>query len=223
MKLKTFWDFALTDSTDREYLKSSGSFEYIGQAKSVKDREMVRLLMNRAAMSGDTETLRFMLEHGVAVKGKQLEALSLAIDSGQEQCAVILVDAGADIGLVDRDTKQTLLHRAALKGQAETCRALLQRKSIKPDAKNAQGSTALHCAAAVGNERIVLLLLSAGANRKKRNDHANTPAHLAKLNGHTKLSELLEKGPKNALPPLEPKPPSDPLVNSGATRITRIE
>ncbi len=221
MKLKTFWKFSLSDSTtNREYLKTSGTFVYAGKPKAVKDAELVRLLMNRAAVKGDVETVRFMLDNGAVVEGKQVEALPLAIDHGSQGVAVLLIEAGADVSLVDKDTKQTLLHRAALKAQPETCRALLQcKQGLKLDAKNAQGSTALHCAAAVGNERTVALLLGAGAKRKKKNEHANTPAHLAKLNGHLQLAALLERkdsAQQSALPP------TDPLASNNG-RITRIE
>lgn len=216
MKFKTFWNFSLTDETDREYLKTSGAFEYAGRPKNKKDSELVRLVLNRAAMIGDTGTVLYLIENGAAVRGKQVEALPLAIDAGHQDIAVALIQAGADVSLVDKDTKQTLLHRAALKGQSRTCQALIATKNIKLDARNAQGSTPLHCAAAVGDERTIQLLVAAGACRKKKNSHANTPAHLAKLNGHLNVLKYLEKG---AITATDALPPTDPL----AARITRIE
>jgi ankyrin repeat protein len=193
MGFKTFFTFSLTDKEQRPVLRTVGSIEYQGRPKTKVSDELCRRLFNRAAASGDLETLRFMLANGWDASGRQAEALALAIDGNCESCALALIAAGADASVIDRDTKQTLLHRAALRSQADTCRALLRTRAVKIDAKNRQGSTALHCAAASGHMETIQVLLAAGASRKTKNEHKHTPLHIAQINNHPEAALLLDR------------------------------
>lgn len=226
MKFKTFFAFSMTDREERPYLKTSGMVEYKGQKSEAQAKQLVWRLLNRAAIAGDCDTVRFILDDGVVVvRKKKLEALALAIDHGHEAIAVMLIEAGVDVTVTDKDTKQTLLHRAALLGQAQTCQALIATKTLKTDAKTRQGSTALHCAAAAGSVATVETLLAAGASPKIKNSHGNTPLKLAILNSHPEVVTALERNGKKEQDKPQVPPPTDPLVQpeTGGARITRIE
>lgn len=196
MKFKTFFSLSVTDRSNRPVMRTSGSFEYRTRPRDDAGAELARLLANRAATAGDQATLQFMLAHGLAVRERHVEALPLAIDAGHEACALLLVRAGAALSLVDRDTRQTLLHRAALRGLADLCRALVaalpRARPFKLDACDRQGSTALHCAAASGDVDTVAVLLAAGAARKAKNRHGNTPLSIAQINNHPRVVALLQ-------------------------------
>ncbi len=52
------------------------------------------------------------------------------------------------------------------------------------DASDSSGKTALHAAAANGQEKLVGVLIAAEANSNALDAHAWTPLHLAARNGH---------------------------------------
>lgn len=59
------------------------------------------------------------------------------------------------------------------------------------DFVGAANSTPLHCAADSGNDDIVSLLLSKGADPLRKNQSDETPYHLAFKKGHKKVMKLL--------------------------------
>jgi ankyrin repeat protein len=82
--------------------------------------------------------------------------------------------------------------RAAFKGRADAVRDLLGR-GADVDAADAEGYTALHCAAEAGRADVVDVLLRHGANAKATTAKGRTAAEVAAATGKSKVMRLLEK------------------------------
>lgn len=70
--------------------------------------------------------------------------LHLAVEDGGAESALLLIEAGADLGCANRKL-QTPLHLAALSQSIETVELLLK-KGADPNTSDADGRTPLHCA-----------------------------------------------------------------------------
>lgn len=84
--------------------------------------------------------------------------------------------------------------KAAKSGDAERIRALLANDKSLIDARDKDGSTPLHCAVWKGQQRVVELLLAAGAdaNAQNENDHwGTTPLHAAAHANQAAIAQLL--------------------------------
>jgi ankyrin repeat protein len=82
------------------------------------------------------------------------------------------------------------LIEAIRKGHPAVVHAFL-RKSSDPNARDANGGTALHWAASRGNTEIARLLLDAGADPAATDGDGNTPLQIAEKKGKAKLVEML--------------------------------
>jgi ankyrin repeat protein len=82
--------------------------------------------------------------------------------------------------------------RAAFKGRADTVRDLID-SGADIDAADAEGYTALHCAAEAGRADVVDLLLKNGANAKATTVKGRTAADAAAAAGKSKVVRLLDK------------------------------
>ena len=84
--------------------------------------------------------------------------------------------------------------KAAKKADIEKARHLLASDRRLIDARDADGSTALHCAVWKGDQAMVALLLGAGAdvNAHNRNEHwGTTPLHAAAHANQAGIAEML--------------------------------
>jgi len=107
-------------------------------------------------------------------------ALHLASFFGEEEAARILLERGAEVGLVARnaDIHVTPLHSAAAGGHSSIVKLLLEH-GADPNAAQDGGFTPLHSAAQNDDRESVDALLAAGADRTLRSDEGKTPADLA--------------------------------------------
>jgi ankyrin repeat protein len=83
------------------------------------------------------------------------------------------------------------LHQAIMKSDRSEINRLLA-KSTNIEARNSQGRTALHLAALLGLEDLVLLLLKADANTEVKDYEDMTPLHYASWYLHQGIVKLLE-------------------------------
>jgi ankyrin repeat protein len=137
-----------------------------------------------AAAVGRTHGLEELLEEEAELARSWspdgFTALHLAAFFGQEDAARILLERGAEVGLVARNAsiRVTPLHSAASGAHPGIVRLLLEH-GADPNAGQDGGFTPLHSAAANDDRDSVEALLEAGADPALANDEGKTPADLA--------------------------------------------
>jgi CubicO group peptidase (beta-lactamase class C family) len=127
-------------------------------------------------------------------EGSAQEQLWDASRNGDTKTIERALAAGADIEGLDLRTNKNgrrALNWAAVNDRADAIRLLLA-KGAAIDAANKTGFTALHHAAEFGSRKAAEVLLAAGANRSIRNSNGESPAEVARRNGHTDLAAAIE-------------------------------
>src|ERR1700732_1655314 len=102
-------------------------------------------------------------------------------------CVAVLLPAASLLGAAASD-----LADAAMKGNKEAVRSLLQRKA-NVNAPQIDGTTALDWAGRADDPEMVELLIRAGANVSAANREGATPLLLATVNGNAAMIEKLIK------------------------------
>lgn len=85
--------------------------------------EQLGTMLFGAAAGGCLESAGHLLEKGVDVKSRRSygeTALSVAVGSGHTAVAKVLAANGGDLGLVNKNTKETLLHLVTARGYLDT-------------------------------------------------------------------------------------------------------
>ena len=115
--------------------------------------------------------------------------------AGQLACLRRLVDGGASLELNSAPFGEAALHMAAGYGDSAMVSELIT-LGADVNVRRADGNTPLHeaCVARMGDpERVVRILLAAGADPSVRNDASETPRDSALEEGRADLAELLIK------------------------------
>lgn len=148
-----------------------------------------------AALQGDTECLRLLLEHHADVRvllGRdRMSALHLAAEEGNIECIQLLLQFKADCNVVNA-RGQTPLHLAALSQSAESVAKLLE-AGARHDISDNDQKTPLHCAVIKSSRStdIVRLLISSGADVNASDQFGYAPLHLAAINENSKVAAML--------------------------------
>lgn len=119
-----------------------------------------------AAMEGDREQVRALLEGGAdvdAAQGDGMTALHWAAYNDDQEMLKMLLKAGADVGATTRLGNTTPLLLACRNGNPATVKALLEAGADAGTA-NSNGTTALMTAASAGNPQAVEVLLDHGSD-----------------------------------------------------------
>ena len=151
-----------------------------------------------AAMRGDRDEVRSLLEHGAdvnAAQGDGMTALHWAAVNEDLDVAKWLLYAGANVHATTRLNGVTPLWLAAQSGEALVVRLLLDNKA-DPDAATGTGVTPLMIASASGNPVAVRLLIERGASvNAKEKTFGQTPLiFAAAYNRPDAIGVLLELG-----------------------------
>lgn len=139
-----------------------------------------------SAAGGDyPEIVEMLIERGADVNAETLDdicgtPLHHAAYSGKRRTMEILLSKGADVNAL-ASGDDTALHFSSdcvKKGSAKKVQLLLAAK-VDFAKKNVLGETAVHRAAAAGNDKVVKLLLTVGADSKSVSEGGWTPLHYA--------------------------------------------
>jgi len=165
--------------------------------------EMVRLFEDRgvelnvfeACAAGRRERVAELIDSTPAlIRGYSDDgypALGLAVFFGHDDIAGMLIESGADVNAVARNSHRvTPLHAAAARHNTRLVGDLLAR-GADPDASQAGGVTALHEAAFHGDREIVELLLGYGADPRNKTAEGKTASDLAGERGHAEVAAQL--------------------------------
>ena len=146
-----------------------------------------------AAISGNVSIIKQLigLDVDVNLKGSNgWGALMIASAKGHIEATRLLIKAGADVNT--RDVYLwTPLHRAAYENRKDIVAQLLTHPAIEPEAKDDQGATALHHAAAQGHSEVAVSLIASGMSLTQQDIAGRTALQYAAEKGHPQLVELL--------------------------------
>ncbi len=158
--------------------------------------------LGRAAFYGFEEIVRYLIEKESNVNGRGLynPPIFEAAEGGNTSIFRLLLENRAKVKFKDPYSKRTILHAAAMGGQAEIVKELISKK-LKADAVDRDGITPLMLAASSSSAEAARLLIDhkAKVNRKSQlfNDSvANwAPIHFAAFMGDfATMKVLLENG-----------------------------
>lgn len=164
----------------------------VGESASAKDSDGTSLIQ-WCAYYGDISSIRFLLAHGEALTalGENFD-LNGAAFHGHWQLCQFLIERGADANHANADSGERSLHVAISKRDPLICHRVVKvllSGGAEPNVFTnnsketgcfmrdcrTKGETPLHRAAAFGNEKIIQLLLSAGATVDARDMFGDTP------------------------------------------------
>ena len=131
------------------------------------------LISNKARNNGPTSLTQL---DGRNYNGKF--PAHLAVQSGSRDCLQILKNHGFSLDSTGGLCGSTPLHNAVSANQLNLATFLLSDCGVSVNAKNYQGSTALHLAAEHGHRAMVSLLLRSGAVASDKNSRGKLPANL---------------------------------------------
>ncbi|QYT01017.1 hypothetical protein H0G86_008073 [Trichoderma simmonsii] len=143
--------------------------------------------INRASASGKVEVAKMLIEKGADINHQDDQGWAPIFDAVSFSRNIALTRLLAENGAKLDGTLngETLLHRA-LRQSLESLKTLLEfRKSIKIDALNSSGITAMHSAVDQSDVQYLNALIRAGANINARDTDGETPLHRAARNTET--------------------------------------
>ncbi|MFC1492769.1 ankyrin repeat domain-containing protein [candidate division KSB1 bacterium] len=105
--------------------------------------------------------------------------LAEAVKNGYTKTVKLLIEKGADPGMIDRDYYRTLLHYAAIKGYADVAQELID-NDIDINAKDIYGNTALYYSGEHGNKNVADKLTAAGAESGKMEENYGDSKYLSR-------------------------------------------
>ena len=153
---------------------------------------------HEAARSGHLDVLQFLIgearcDIGLSNGNGDLP-LHDAIRGGFPECAEVLVAAGSPLDAQNR-TGDGPIHELAMSKSADfvsVLKAMLD-GGAAVDLQGSQGRTALHWSAINGHALYISILVEAGADVEKRDDHGHTPEKISKGRCSALLKQALKK------------------------------
>lgn len=139
------------------------------------NRQIVRLLLN-AGVERSEETMSAAMWH--------------AVGGGKAEVLQVLLEAGANPNVLNKEGKSPLWYAADL-GRSGYIAQLLLEAGADKNWVDEQGTSPLWTAADHGNLEIVKILVKAGADCDKVNKRGVSPLQIAKYRGHPDVVESL--------------------------------
>ncbi len=152
-------------------------------------------LMN-AVNSQDVARVKELLRQGVGPNETDENGdapLIIAAYRGYTEIVRALLEAGADLGVLDPNMKATALHAAAYAGRTEAARLLIE-YGIDVDKQGPyNGYPALHDAIWKNTVETAKVIVDAGANLNLKSNDGQTPLELARQGGRRQITALIER------------------------------
>jgi len=148
-----------------------------------------------AAYGSELAVATLLLDRGADVNiigGEYGTALGTAAYWGRVEAATLLLDRGADVNIIGGECGTALAAAAAAYGGGLAVATLLLDRGADIDIIGCSHGTALGAAAYKGELELVTLLLNREANPDLTNIQGSSPRHLAKLQGHEAIVDLLD-------------------------------
>ena len=135
--------------------------------------------IHEAAKTGDLEEVKNLIEKDSSLLNLKDERgmipLHYAIDAGQDQVALFLIDLGADLWARDAIYGATPFHYAAYKGNLDIARIIIGKNGSLLEEEDLKKKTPLLYACEGGQAGMVEYLLDCGANLQVRDQLGLTP------------------------------------------------
>jgi uncharacterized protein len=153
-------------------------------------------MLMEAVRNNDAALVRELISRGSQVDERDAKGdapLIIAAYQGYTDIVKLLLEAGADVSVVDPGMKATALHAAAYAGNAEAARLLIEH-GIDIDRQGPyNGYTALHDAIWQNNVEAARVLIEAGANLEIRSNAGETPQAFARSRNRREIAALIER------------------------------
>jgi ankyrin repeat protein len=144
----------------------------------------------RSGFSADKgDIIELLILNGANINGGDPTPLQLAVTSGSEDIAILLIERGADFNHVGPDGTG-IIHLTATAG-CKTLLTLLLEKKVDPNLKDNRGFAVIHYAVVAGGEAVVRLLLENGADPDLSDSTGRTAMHWAVERGVEAVVRLL--------------------------------
>jgi len=150
----------------------------------------------KAVKNNEVALVRELIKQGVNINEldtNQDAPLIMAAYKGYTGIVKLLLEAGADVAVVDPGMKATALHAAAYAGNAEAAKLLLEYKIDIDKQGPYNGYTALHDAVWQNNVETAKILIEAGANLNIKSNSGETALDLAKSRNYEKIVAVIEQ------------------------------
>jgi len=148
----------------------------------------------RSGFSADKgDIIELLILNGANINGGDPTPLQVAVTSGSEDMAILLIERGADFNHVGPDGT-SISHLTATAGCKAVLTLLLEKKA-DPNLTDNGGFALIHYAVVAGDEAVVRLLLENGADPDLSDSTGRTAMHWAVERGvEAVVRLLLEKG-----------------------------
>ena len=147
-----------------------------------------------AALNGDLNLCKMLIDKDKVdlhmTDNKGCTAVHFSAESGNYELVAYFVEMGADIGLKTNDGRNCL-HIAALNGDLNLCKMLIDNHNVDLHMTDNKGSTAVHYSSQSGNYELVAYFVEMGADINLKTDDGRNCLHIAALNGDLNLCKML--------------------------------
>ena len=153
-----------------------------------------RNCLHIAALKGHLNLCKMLIDkHMVALymaNNEGCTAVHYSVQSGNYELVAYFAEMGADIHLKINDGRNCL-HIAALNGDLNLCKMLINKHKFDLNMATNQGWTAVHCSAQSGNHELVAYFAGMGADIHLKTNDGRNCLHIAALKGHLNLCKML--------------------------------